>query len=217
MANRQEIEEYYLRPVGLRVCCTSDVPDTVLRQVFLANGWEDLVDIDGDRVALMSAEPPSFVQLLATLEWWQGLASAAAGVVVTGYLEQAGINLWKNQRKIGSLISKRLWSLADRIVNLQTLLPERTSVSIAFPSRDYHFPVLLLVRSLDIETVALQIATLVYYSGKIERFLQSNNINSVMNPIINISEKGTLELHWRERVGNEAELRFFHFDDTAIK
>jgi hypothetical protein len=212
MITKEQVEEHYLRPVGLRVRSTDDVSQEALDTVFQIEDWNKFVHVESGRTALHSTEPPSWVHLFATLEWWQQLAVSAATVVGSGYLQQAGVSIWKNQKKFSALVSERLWAFADRIITLQQLLPNRTEIVISFPSKDVSCPVYFAVESRDVEAVALQIAMLIYHSRAIEQRIQSLEFQNCCSPYLHVLGSGAISLTCFERIGDGIEQRVFNFD-----
>jgi hypothetical protein len=209
MLDPDKVRRYFLEPVGLRINSTSDVDLQIVEEIFSSDDWKGAIDLNGERLALCSTEPPSFVHLFATLAWWKQLLLASGGAVATGYLNKLGASIYDNECRHFDLSSTRIWALADRLVALQSLLPERTEISVAFPSKDFSFPVLFRVRSLDADDVAWQVAILYFHADRIADFIESIEFNSIGSVGAYVQDDGSVKICWWDREATELQERLF--------
>ena len=183
-------------PLSIR--STGDVSLAVLETAFDEIYWATQVCVDERQYFYKSFDAPSFVQLVAALPWWGQLGISAAGVVVSGYLKEAGSSIWKSQPAFGKFVSEKLWSLASRIVAFQPLISANTRIEIGFPLRDEYFPAVLTLTDLSVDSVAFQIAALCYHHSALEEFVSSPAFNPASAGRMELQHDGTIILNWQE-------------------
>jgi hypothetical protein len=193
----------------LLITSTDNVSLAILHKAFNTSSWSQEAEISNSQRILLSAQPPSFVHLIAELSWWKQLGFYVAGTVATGALGKAGSDFWDNKAKITKVVTDRLWSLADRVVNLQSMLDGHTQVFLAFPNPDIYFPASLKVDSLDVNVVAWQIAALTYHAADIEKFIATGSFDPLASAEITINDRGDIHLKWMDKT--EMDIREHNF------
>jgi hypothetical protein len=80
----------------MKVTSTRDVPLDVLRDLRAELGPEFDLDVEG-QVALLSAEPPSWIAFIAESHWWVQALAAYAALYVAEIVKEAGKDSWKSR------------------------------------------------------------------------------------------------------------------------
>lgn len=133
----------------MRALSTADVPIQPLKEFGEDVGPEFEFEIEDGRVALLSAEPPSWIHLIADSSWWISLFSAAAALYMAEIVKEAAKESWKNRAKATALVvgaANKVKLFAEKVVRLKKKLPERTDIVVALPFRttisvfDLRFP-----------------------------------------------------------------------------
>lgn len=172
--------------------------------------WKNEARVDESQFFFKSSDPPSWVQLVASLPWWGQLGAFGTSVVVSGYLKEAGSSIWKNQPAFTKLTSEKLWLLASKVVTLQQMIPPNTKIKIGFPIQDRYFPVDFILRDITIDSVAFHIAALCYHQAEIETFTNSFEFNPARaGGWMELLNDGTIILQWQENLTLEKRSRTF--------
>jgi hypothetical protein len=187
-------------PVGLDVCLrsTADIQLSILRSTFEEEISAGEAEIDEQQFFFKSFDAPSFVQIVAALPWWYQLAVGAVTPVAVGYLNAAGASLWENQGENLARLTKRLWSVADRIVTLSNLIEPRTKIMLAVPSGNEPFSLHFEVTDFSRDAVAIQIAALCYHARTLETFIESEAFDPAIAGWLKIEPDGGIVLHWQD-------------------
>lgn len=190
-------------PDAIVVRSTGDISLEALADILQSDGAGDVFTIDPQQTFYKSTTPPSFVELVSALPWWGQLGAYAVGTVATGYLTAVGASLWKNQKDVRTVVSERLWSLAERIIALHPFLPAHTKIKICFPGQDEHFPIFLNLDCTNTDYVALQIAALCYHAPVLEAFMLDPVFDPALTGWLEVLGDGSIELFWQRKTDLE--------------
>ena len=193
--------------LGIR--STRDISLATLASIFDDDFWKNEARVDESQFFFKSSDPPSWVQLVASLPWWGQLGAFGTSVVVSGYLKEAGSSIWKNQPAFAKLTSEKLCLLASKVVTLQQMIPSNTKIKIAFPLQNEYFPAELILNDLTIDSVAFQIAALCYHQRAIEAFIGSPEFNPATGAWMELLNDGTIIFNWQQNRSLENRSRLF--------
>src|SRR5688572_16624885 len=84
----------------ITILSTGDIPLETLESVFAEGSTAGLIEVDESQYFFKSVEPPSWVQLIASIEAWQALLGAGLSVYVSSLLAEAGKETWKDRKDI---------------------------------------------------------------------------------------------------------------------
>lgn len=184
----------------LTVQSTGDISITLLDRTFeRENG---IISVDRSQLFFRSTDPPSWIALIAELEWWQKVLGAGLTVYVSGMLAESGKDTWRHRAKIPSLLKKgglSLARLAERIVTMQSLVPPQTRFIVGAPLADSHNTTALALSSRTAHEVESELALFCLHAAPLERALQEHAIDPIGQVTLTLTEKGNLAVRWMDR------------------
>jgi hypothetical protein len=158
---------------AMKITATDDVPDDALQE-FRSSFESDVLAPEGGRFFFKSLDAPSWVHVIASLEWWQQALSAAAALYIAEIVKEAAKETWKSRAKILSSAVKscvEIKNFAGRVAHFKTRLAARTEVVIGLPQpRDYDGTHLTLTAE-DPGVVEIELALFVHYLPAVALFL----------------------------------------------
>lgn len=195
----------------MRALSTKDVPLERLREFGEDLGPEFEFEIKEGRIVLLSAEPPSWIHLIADSSWWVSLFSAAAALYVAEIVKEAAKESWKNRAKVVAVVvgaTNKVRLFAEKIVRLKQKLPERTEVVLALPVPNDYFGVRLALSTQDPDLLAVQISLFVTHMPALVEVIWNEKLDGsrVANGLfLELLENGDLKVVWFNRESLERE------------
>lgn len=162
----------------------------------------------GGQVILLSATPPSFINLIADPSWWLNILGAIAGGFVADLAKDAAKNTWKNRGKAIAMLRQsndNLKKLAVAITRLLSRLKQNTHIFIGIPVTGETDSTQLFLSSGDENDLTIEIAMFVYYLPALTKLLKTEGLGSGKTCGVirlNFLEDGSLEVRWVERRSN---------------
>ena len=186
----------------MKIVSTSDLATEPLVQFQKEISGEFDSILPKSRITLFSAEPPSWIELVATAAWWQQMLGAYAALYVGELIKEAAKETWKNRSKaISALVgtTNKLSRLAESIAALKTRIPSRTDVLISLPEPDEYFGVRFLLSPEDSESLPLQLALFVHHLKSVEGLLaihKEQNAVPGSGYALSLLKNGDLRITW---------------------
>jgi hypothetical protein len=184
---------------------TMDVPDNALQELARELSPEIPLEIDDQRIVLMSTEPPSWISFLADAPWWQQALAAYGALYVAKIVEAAAANTWKSRANavaaaVGS--GNRIRRFAGALWDLRKRIPPHTRLQLGLPQPSEFFPACVRLDPASLEALELQIAMFVHYVPRLAALIQSERLNegTVATGIhLDLRDDGSLEVSWQPR------------------
>lgn len=195
----------------MRALSTADVPIQPLKEFGEDVGPEFEFEIEDGRVALLSAEPPSWIHLIADSSWWISLFSAAAALYMAEIVKEAAKESWKNRAKATALVvgaANKVKLFAEKVVRLKKKLPERTDIVVALPIPNDYFGVRLTLSVDDADLLAYQIALFVSHMPRLIEAIRNEKLDGprvATGLFLELQDNGDLKVTWFNRESLELE------------
>lgn len=183
---------------------TNDVSLEILER-FAADLQPDLlVEIDSSQTFSKSAQPPSWITLLAGAEWWMQVISAYGAVYTVEIVKEAAKESWNNRgQAVDALksIGGGVKTLARSISELRSRLSSSTMVRLGIPLPDDHFGTTLDLVGSDSEHVEQVILMFVAHLPKISDIISAQRLTGkrvLAGMRLRLLDNGALEVSWSE-------------------
>jgi hypothetical protein len=180
---------------------TEDLALPLLKSVFDESPWDGIVQVEEGQMCFRSAEPPSWMTLVASLQWWQALLGAGLGIAATTFVTEATKDAWK-QRSRGVSAAKggvqALASLATKIVALRGVGWPNTRVQIGIPMQNEFFPAILDVSSGSPAEIKARLAAFCIHAPAILKLTEDELFDPVGSPVMQLRDTGDLEIRWMD-------------------
>src|SRR5450755_1231349 len=189
---------------SIRAISTSDVSLEALRDFRDQLAGDVEVMVDSSQVFLMSAEPPSWLALLAEAPWWIKALGAYAALFVAKIVEEAAKETWKNRGKAfaaGVDAANRVKRVAIAMFNLKPNLPPRTRLEIGVPVPDDYFATRLTLDATDPDNLTLQIALFVHHLPALMGLVEQKQLSRgcvAAGIHLELLGDGSLEVSWQD-------------------
>lgn len=167
----------------MNIHSTSDVSieELKINAEALPHEWE--VAVDEHQMFFRSLDVPSWVSLIAKVPWWLRFLAAAASIYVTGIINEAGKDTWKNRSKIVSAVRKAptaITNLAEFIMRARASVSPKTYFELAIPFPDDFNTIRLKLNDKCIKEVEFSIALFVYYLPELQNLWSAEGL--IENP-----------------------------------
>lgn len=150
----------------IKITATDDVPNEPLNEFRAETAAELNLQIEEERYFLKSLDAPSWVRLVAELDWWQQALSAASALYIAELVKEAAKETWKSRAKLLTVAAssvRAIRTLAVRLVQLKRKLEERTEVVVGVPLPHEYFDTQLILRAKDPAETEIELALFVHY------------------------------------------------------
>lgn len=185
----------------INVQSTGDISLAQLENAFAASPLGEITKIDERQYFFKSVEPPSWVQLLASVEAWQALLGAGVSLYVSSIIAEAGKETWKSRKSINKAVasgSQMLLQLAKRLVTLQSLVGQGTTFEVGIPFEDDRYSALLPITTSSAENIELQLAQFSIHAKTLGELLSRTDVKPVGWIILSLTENGDLFVQWMD-------------------
>jgi hypothetical protein len=158
----------------MKITSTEDVPGDALEafRASLASDYE--LSLQDDRFFFKSLDAPSWVRLIAELEWWQQGFSAAAALYIAEIVKEAAKETWKARASLVSAAIKSatgIKNLAVRVAHLKASLAARTEVVVGLPRPNDYFGTHLTITAEEPAVGELELALFVHYLPAVAKLI----------------------------------------------
>lgn len=188
----------------MRITATEDVRTVDIEMLVGDLRGVIAVDVDENRMAFRSAEPPSWIALIQHIPTWAAIIGPSAAVFLNELLKEAGKDAYKNKTKVARVLAKPLVKplqvLAAAIVKFQEA-GRRTNVDVGAPVPDEYFGTRLRLTGDDQESIALELALFVRHCGGIQTVLDGihNRDSRVIGQVtLTLFPDGSMHIQWME-------------------
>ncbi len=187
------------------ISATEDVSQGVLTELESLVAVDLPVKLNDSRVCLRSAEPPSWINLIAQSDWWvKGLAAYAA-LYVAEIVREAAKETWKNKGKAVTAVvgaSNKLWRLASSLFNAKAKARANTYITIGLPVPDDVYTTLLRTQSTELDDLAVEVALFVHHVPALVQLLRDAGIpegSAVGWVTAELLPNGSLHVKWLDK------------------
>ena len=154
---------------------TIDIPQEVREA--LKSEAAPLVQIEDVReVVLLSADPPSFIKILAEAMDWSLPLKAAVGIFLSQLAKNAAEDLWKNKvnvaKALASTAASPIRKLVGAFMKVSGFSAKPLTLAIGIPLPDDRFGAAVTLPVNSTEDLAVTLAIFVYHAQEIEHSLQ---------------------------------------------
>lgn len=201
----------------MRVVSTRDVPLEVLNDLKTELGDDFALEI-GDRVTLLSAEPPSWITLISESNWWVNVLAAYVAVYVAAIVKEAGKDTWKNRGKALAVLrpsSDKIKKLATAVARALSRLQPNTRAIVGTPIPNEVYSTQLSLTPGDENDLAVEIAMFVYFLPALTDLLKTEGFGSGKTSGwvgLKLLHDGSLEVKWFDRHSLIEVCRIIPFD-----
>jgi hypothetical protein len=190
---------------SLTVLATGDVDEKVLQSLLSDLQPEITLAIDERRVVLKSAEPPSWISLIAAADWWIQVLGAYAALYIAEIVKEAGKETWRNRAKAlvpfrasSDLIKKLAHGISAA---LERMKPAAHAV-VAIPFPDEIYTTSLQLSSQEEADIAVDLSIFVHHMPQLAALLTEGGLKQtqVVGWVhLRILDDGSLEVSWMDR------------------
>jgi hypothetical protein len=188
----------------MKVVLTSDVSLPELRHFSNELRTELQVEVEDSQIFLRSAEPPSWVALLANADWWvKGLAAYAA-LFVAELVKEGAKETWRQRGKAlaaATLVGGQLRRLGGAIAALRGRLSARTTIGIGLPVPNDYFTTRLALEGDEPDLLCAQLALFVHHLPALKQLLATHGIaegGAATGVFLSLQDDGSLLVSWHE-------------------
>lgn len=205
----------------MRAISTRDVHLETLREFRDQLRPEFELEVDESQIGLYSAEPPSWIHLLAEADWWvKGLAAYAA-VYVGTLVQEAAKETWRSRAKILTAVAAggcRIKTLAGKIARLRDRLPPHTALRMGLPIPDGYFATLVALTDNDPDQLVLEVALFVHHVPALVSLIRTEELaeKAAAGVFITICPNGDLEVSWCNRDSLDMQIRVLPLSQHAV-
>jgi len=200
----------------LKAVSTGDVSLKILRDLSEELAPEIELEVDDRQIFMRSAEPPSWLTLLAEADWWiQGLAAYAA-LYVAEIVKEAAKDTWEGRARAVAAVKatgNRLWHLAEGIARLRVQISPRTRIEVGLPFPDEHFPARLEFNVSTTEEI------FVHHLPGLEALISSRAIDGdhlAAGMYLKLLADGSLEVSWQDAHTLEVQEHILRIGDADL-
>jgi hypothetical protein len=204
----------------LKITATEDVPGDALEEFQSALASDYRLSLEEGRLVFKSLDAPSWVRLIAELEWWQQALSAAAALYVAEIVKEAAKETWKSRAKLVAAAVKSavgIKNLAVRVTYLKTRLAARTEVIVGLPQpSDYFGTHLAITPEEGLAVVELELSLFVHYLPAVAKLVvdrKARGASAATGYFLEIQPNADLLVWWFDGVTlkrNEALISLRH-------
>lgn len=156
----------------MKVQSTSDIPVASLREAArsLPSDWN--VAVNERQMSFRAMEVPSWVSIVAGAPWWTHALAAGASVYLSGLLNEARRDTWKNRGRIAKTVRRiplAIKQFAEFVLSVQSAGSAKTFVVLAIPFPDEFNTAHLRLSYSSQEELEFSIALFVHHIPALER------------------------------------------------
>jgi hypothetical protein len=204
----------------MRIESTRDVPLSILHEFRDELSPDIEVVVEEGQVILLSDDPPSWVSLIAELDWWMKLLAGFAALYVAEIVREAAKESWRNRRKgfaairaTGDLIRK----LALGLYNLKCRLSSKTGLIVGLPGPREHFGTRLVLSGSDPDEIAGELSLFVHHLPALRDLIKAEILDQDRVAIslnLEILSDGSLAIWWHDKDTLEEKHRILPFESA---
>lgn len=228
-AQRMDGPAGYLLGVGpppeqmpLRIHSTSDISLMVLEEFNAELPSEVRGEVASSQMYLRSADPPSWIALLADAEWWIKALAAWAALYAAEITKEAGKDTWKNRGEILAVV-RRLGSsmtstFARSVAALARRLPACTNVRLGMPVPSEYFSTTLELTGRDHHEIALDLAVFLIHLPGLTKLIDERNLTNqaATGVFLRICDDLGLEVAWADADSLEPQRTVLPFPNSSV-
>jgi hypothetical protein len=189
----------------MRIVSTADVPLPELRRLAVALNPELDAEVDESQIYLRSADPPSWVTLLANANWWTQLLSAYAALYVSELVKEAAKETWRNRAVAIGLAhgaSDRLRKMAGAIAEFRRKVSAPTTLGIGLPVPSEYFSTRLALVGESVEDLTAELALFVHHLPVLSQLISEFGLaegGPATGVFLRLRDDGALVVSWHDR------------------
>jgi hypothetical protein len=195
----------------IEVQSTGDIPLAILKHTFETE--DGVANVDECQFFARSADPPSWISLIANLKLWQQVLGAGLTVYASAILAEAGKDTWRHKSKIGDAVRRgalSLAQLAEKIVTLQSLVPPHTRFIVGLPLADRHELAAMTLSAKTSGEIEGEMALFCMHAPALERALENDSVDPIGQVSLSLTQEGNLIVRWMDR--NALDIRELRLD-----
>jgi len=188
--------------MDFRVIASANIPEATLDR--LTRDWSSIGPMkEPERFFMLSVEPPTTLQILASLLAWTTPLKLAATTFATAIAKHAADDAWKNKAAIGEALKGRstelLYTASIALVNVGSSIPRPVQIAIGLDFPDPHFGSAFWLSSGESEEAAAKIAALVLKGESIHQVLRDHQGRGAgpLGPVhLELEGSGEVKVSW---------------------
>lgn len=174
----------------IKINSTRDISPQDLQVAFSNIASELDINISSRQYFFKSTDPPSWIQLIAELDWWIKIFGAWAALFVAEYTKEAAKHSWKATTNLVTKLYKSL-KQARKKARPDTYIEFGTS----FPNKDY--PSIIKISCNDEEKFIQEFALFINYLPKFKQLMGTDVMRN--KPItgwvfLELDDKGNMKI-----------------------
>lgn len=189
----------------LVITATGDIPEKNVESLKHDLGYENCHETTSRRV-LLSAEPPSFIEILGSLISWKTILIASATVFFSTLSKKLAEDLYDNKKILAETIFAPLLKVAKSIVDAIRDTPRNMYVRVEISApKGVPNPSISFFEESE-EEIAFKLACFYAVADRIiERLIEVSEKykGMVMPPVVSVSEKGDVTVRCYAGIEND--------------
>ncbi len=198
----------------MKVVSTKDVDAKELK-IYIDKLQNDLeVEVSTGQAGFKSADPPSWIILLADSNWWiRGLGFYAA-LYIAKVVEDAASRtlpaLSSIAKRLKTPEDDKFTKFAGDLSELKTQLPNKTKLEIGLPFPNDFFATRLTLNGTDATDIAIEIGFFLHHLPSFDDLVKSEGLtedNVATAIFLSLKPDGSLEVSWFDSESLQKEVR----------
>lgn len=184
---------------------TSDVPREV-REALRIDCLEYLDLSVAGRLVFRSTDPPSIIQVVASVSTWAVVFKLVAVAFMTQLAKNAADDFWKNKSQVATVLKRKsiapLQHVSTAVAKALRRSPEKTRLELTIELSAHHQAKLVL-SSVDRESIAIAIALIAIHAEQLSVFIARESASErgvTGDPVLEIADDGSIIVKWSDRV-----------------
>ena len=196
----------------MQVFATQDVSEAPLQRFASRLRPTHVVDVDERRAFFKSAEPPSWVHVLQTPEFW---LTTLAGNLAWDATKELIRNRARIREDLRGIVTGALLDFAVAVASLREEVAKETAIWIGCPIPNDWFSTLLLIQSGVPEDIATEVALFLLHMPALERFLEDHAHRATGQITLTLTEDGSMDVAWMDGATLSSHVTHLSLPDVA--
>ena len=195
----------------IKIVATQDISEVALENLSRSLQSEFGTEVDHVGIGLLSAEPPSWITLLADLDWWVKGIGAYAALYVAELVKEAGKSTGRNlASKLVPEEHSKLEKLAEELATLKAQIADKTKLKIGLPFPNEYFSTSLTLSGTNSQAIAVEIGLFLHHLPKLKHLMKEEKLtesNVATGIFLELLSDGSLQVWWFDSDSLQKEVR----------